>query len=326
MSKTKTVQFPKKIKSSKVSNIFGEFKKATIKNLSEEFYKSRSEEFSNELKKIKTEEFPLRSSLFWYYLAGTGWQGCGYQTTWALLSRNWQAPIRDKLMNKQLEYNSNMMTFYIYHYDDPNCVVNPCINCPTPSQIATGHAVWDEVEIAKWMPYIELGKIPGIWIIPSLFCGDSYGATNNTAFHDIFIPPVVIGLHPYIKAINIGSEMSKTMNVPQMARMIAVIKNAWASAGLEQRFVLVHLQCDRDGNLPIPPNADGILLETSNHPKDGNNISVTDMCTQVQKAISKCPIPIAVTETNMYCEDAKAREQSGALKQLPGVWCLPGPV
>ena len=320
MNKLKT--FPKKLKNLKTGNIFGELKSLETRSFSKESKASRGKEL---LKKIKADEFPLRSSLFWDDPQGGGWYNTGYKATWDLLSRNNNAPYRDRLINKQVQYNSNMMTYYLYHYDDPSCVVNPFVGCPDPSRIATGQVSWDDAEVNKWMPFIELGKIPGVWIIPSIFCGDSREATNNTAFHDMFLPPVMQALHPYIRAINLGSEMSKTMNVHQMERMIAVIKNAWIVAGLAPRFVLVHLQCDREGNLPIPSNADGIMLETSNHPKDGCDISVRDMCCQVQKAISKCPIPILVTETNIFCENQRAREQVRGLRNVQGIWCLPGP-
>ena len=321
MSRTKAGRFPRKIKKSKAGNIFGELKPLSIKGFPEESKTSRGKELLDAIKSVKADEFPLRSSLFWHDSQSGG---DGYKCTWELLSRNLDAPTRDRLLNKQVQYNSNMMTFYLYDFGAPPCIVNPFVGCPDPKTIATGQVTWDEAEIAKWMPYIELGKIPGIWIIPSFFCGDRREATNNTAFHDMFIPPVAQALHPYIKAINLGSEMSKTMNIQQMERMISVIKASWIVAGLAPRFVLVHLQCDREGNLPVPSNADGIMLETSNHPK--NYRDANDLCNEIRKAVAKCPVPILVTETYIFCEEDRSRRNVREIAKIPNAWCLPGPV
>jgi len=266
-----------------------------------------------------TNPFPLRSSLFWKDLTTNE-----YHSTWELLKRNWDSGKRARLLEKQIEYNCNFLTFYLYHFDDPNCPVNPFVGCPDPKTIAAGKAQWDWGEIAKWMPYLQLGLNPDIWIVPSIFCGDSREATNNTAFHDMFLPTLVQAIHPYIKALNLGSEMSKTMNKAQMERMIWRVKESWKAAGLAEKPVGVHLQCDGEGNLPTPGNADFIMLETSNHPK--NYRDPADICEEIKKAVAKCPKFVLVTETYIFCEEARAREQTRAIAQVPGVWALPGPV
>jgi len=266
--------------------------------------------------------FPLRSSLFWKDPQGGG-KYDGYKSTWELLKKNWDTATRERLINKQVQYGSNFLSFFLYHYDDQDCVVNPFVGNPTPAQIATGNIIWDWAEINKWLPFLELGKDPNLWIVPSLFCGDSKGATGNTAFHDMFIPPIAQAIHPLVKAINIGSEMSKTMSKAQMERMISVVKNAWTSAGQTQKPVGVHLQCDKEGNLPVPANADFIMLETSNHPKDYREPS--DICAEIKKVVAKCPVPILVTETYIFCEEQKARNQTKEIAKIPNVWGLPGP-
>lgn len=265
--------------------------------------------------------FPLRSSLFWHDSQGGGWEGTGYKATWELLHRGFNQAYRDRLLNKQVEYGCNFLTFYLYHYDDPNCNINPFVGCPGPTAIATGKAIWDWAEINKWLPYLELGKNPDLWIVPTLFCGDSKGATLNTAFHDMFIPPIVQAIHPLVKAINIGSEMSKTINKAQMERMINVVKNSWKAAGQVEKPVGVHLQCDREGNLPIPVNADFIMLQTSNHPKNFND----NIVTEIEKVVAKCPTFVLVTETYIFCEEARAKKQVRDIASIPNVWCLPGP-
>lgn len=269
--------------------------------------------------------FPLRSSIFWKDSQGGGWEGTGYKSTWELFKRNWDIDTRARLISKQMEYNSNFLTFYLYHYDDPNCVINPFVGCPSPAQIATGAVTWDWTEIAKWMPYITLGEDPNIWIVPTILCGDSREATNNTAFHDMFIPPVVRAIHPYIKGINIASEASKTMNVAQMERMIKVVKDSWLLPPvMEPKFVGVHWQWNRRDRLPS--NADFLMYEFRFHPKDGDRFSIEEVVDEAKTVIANSPIPVLFTELGIFCEGRRARDQSRALSQLAGCYAIPGPI
>jgi hypothetical protein len=65
------------------------------------------------------------------------------------------------------------------------------------------------------------------------------------------------------------------------------------------------------------------MLETSNHPKDYREPA--DICAEIKKAIAKCPVPVLVTETYIYCEEQKARNQTKEIAKIPNVWGLPGP-
>ena len=275
------------------------------------------------LENIKKEEpliFPLRSSLFWKSNMLDGYEGSHYASTWGFFCRAWNAKIRDEAIDKQTQYDSNMMTFYLYHYDDPNCVVNLFKGCPDPKTIASGNFEWDDTEVNKWAPYIVMGADPRIWLIPTLFCGDSKEATNNTKFHEVFLNALLPFLDPYIKAINIASEATKTMSVRQMENLISLCKSI-----LPNKYVGAHIQCNEQGNFLRPGNADFIMLETSNRPKNGNDRSIASFTDEITKAIAKCPAPMMITETNIFCEDPRARAQSRAFSLLNGVYALPGP-
>lgn len=261
--------------------------------------------------------FPLKSALFFYDEVDRK-----YEATWKLLCRGWDSAKRQRCLQKQIEYGSNFITYYLYHYDDPDCRVSPFVGNPSPADIVAGKMVWDWVEIAKWWPYLELGKLPGVWNVPTLFCGDSREATNNTAFHKAFIPPVVQSIHPYISGLNITSEASKTMSTAQMEAMIDVIRQAWTAAGQEQRFVGVHWQWN--GRDRLPANADFLMYEFSWHPGTGLEKSVENVVDEAQRIVKASTLPVLFQEIAIESEATRAREQSRALR-IPGSYMLPGP-
>ncbi|MFA5430100.1 MAG: hypothetical protein WC329_02955 [Candidatus Omnitrophota bacterium] len=262
--------------------------------------------------------FPLRSSLFWYDNVDRK-----YESTWPLLCDNWDANKRMRCLQKQIEYGCNTLTYFLYHFDDSGCRVSPLIGNPKPEDIAAGNLNWDWTKIAAWWPYFELGNLPGICLIPTLFCGDSRRATNNTAFHRAFIPPVVQSIHPYITGINIASEASKTMSTAQMEAMIEVVIAAWKAANLPRKFVGVHLQWN--GRDRLPANADFLMYEFSWHPGEGHKHSVDDVINEAKRIIAASPLPVLFQELTIECETEIAREQSRALVGLPDVYMIPGP-
>jgi hypothetical protein len=229
-----------------------------------------------------------------------------------------------RCLQKQIEYGCNTLTYFLYHFDDPECRVSPLIGNPTPEDIAAGNLNWDWTKIAAWWPYFELGSLPGICLVPTLFCGDSRRATNNTTFHKAFIPPVVQSIHPYITGINIASEASKTMNTAQMENMIQVIRDAWTAAQLPQKFVGVHWQWN--GRDRLPANADFLMYEFSWHPKDGLQKSVADVVAEAKRIIAASPLPVLFQELTIECETEIARAQSRALRDLQGAYMVAGPM
>jgi len=262
-------------------------------------------------------EFPLRSSLFWYDNAERK-----YESTWGLLCRNWNAAKRARLIQKQIDYNVNFITYYLFHAGDKNCIVNPFVGNPTAKQVVAGQAAWDWAEIEWWMPYLRLGEIPGVWCVPTLFCGDDGATTTNTAFHDIFIPPIVTALHPYIDGINIASEANKTMSVALQERVIRVIKAAWKTAKQPEKFIFTHLQGLKS---KIPAGA-VLLYQFSWHPKDGTSKSVAEVVSEGKKALAKYPYT-CFQEMTIECETPIARAQARGLRDMAGgSYMLPGPV
>ncbi|MFA7212139.1 MAG: hypothetical protein WC110_11910 [Bacteroidales bacterium] len=271
-----------------------------------------------ELKSKQAGEFPLRSSLFWYDNVVNK-----YESTWPLLSANWDSVKRTRCLQKMIDYNCNFITYFLYHFDDPRCKVSPYVGCPSPADIAGGKAVWDWAKIGDWWKYLTLGTLPGVWCVPTLFCGDSREATNNTAFHRAFIPPVVTALHPYVDGFNIASEASKTMSVAQMEAVIQVIRNAWTAAGQAQKYVIVHWQWN--GFDRLPNNADALLYEFSWHPKDGRSKSVAETVAEAKRIIAASRLPVLFHEITIESESKEARAQAQVIRNLPGAFMIPGP-
>ena len=265
---------------------------------------------------IDPKDFPLRSSLFLYDKVEKK-----YDATWGLLCDNWNAAKRDRVIQKQIEYNCNFITYYLFHAGDPNCVVNPFVGCPTAQQVVEGQCTWDWAKIERWMPFLRLGEIPGVWCVPTLFCGDDGATCNNTTFHDAFIPIIATSLHPYIDGINIASEANKTMSVAMQERVINVIKNAWKAAGQKEKFIFTHLQ----GLNTQVPNGAVVLYQFSWHPKYGTTKSVKDVVREGQQALAKYPYTL-FQEMTIECETLIARQQSKALVKLPGCYMRPGPI
>ena len=223
------------------------------------------------------------------------------------------------MQNKQVQYGSKAMTFFIYHAGDPRCPVNPFIGCPNAAQVMAGQNTPDMVELNRWTGLLQPGLAPHVYLVPTMFCGDDGATTNNTAFHEFFLPAALWWLDKYSVAYNIASEANKTMSVIQMQNMIAFMKKH------TNKPIGVHLQWDRKSNLP--GNADFLMYEFSWHPKDGNNYSVQNVITEAAEVMTKSPMPVWFQEMNCYPESVMAKAQSAAILQnFPQCAGLPGPI
>ena len=264
----------------------------------------------NQLKSLCPSDFPLSASLFYTKANGQP------RATWDYLARDGVGEVA-QLQKKQLEYGSKAMTFIIYNMVDPNeNPVNPFKGSPTAAQVMAGQNQPDFAELARWEPLLNIGKDPHVYFIPCLFCGDDAATTNNTAFHEFFLPGAIAWLNPYSKAYLISTEASKSMNTQQMFNMVAFIKR------FTDKPVGVHLQWNRKS--PLAANLDFLAYETKYNPWDGANYSVEETIAEVQDAITKCPIPLYWMEGDIYAESQLARQKARRAKEI-GCWGLPGP-
>jgi len=264
---------------------------------------------------FKASEFPLRQSLFW---SNEG----QLDSTWGWLSRNF-IPKTEKMYGKLADYGVNTMTFAVYA-PGGETPVNLWKNDASPNMIHAGAEV-DEAEVARWQGMLELGKVPGINLIPTLFFGDDPGITQNKAFLNWFIPAATRFLLPYSRAIILVCEGEKTMSVHDMAEGILLSKRSMLLSD-KQIPVGVHLS---SGNVPalLPSEADFYACEFPWHPvTQAESVSIEDCLKEAKRVIACSPVPVLFIEDDAYCESPRARGLSRELAKLDGCYCLPGPV
>ena len=259
-------------------------------------------------------DFPLRASLFWM-------DGKRVRSTWDYLARD-KKHLVNKLVQKQTEYRSNCMTFLLFNMVDPNeSPVNPFVGCPTAKQVMAGRNQVDWPEVERWRGLVDVGRVPGIYLIPCLFCGDDRGTTRNEAFHDYFLPAAVQFFRPYSRAFIISIEASKSMDVALQTRMIRRVK---AAMPFDPCPVGVHNQGVR-----ISPEADFLAYEFSWHPGDGDRQSVQAVVDEARRVMTQYPKWVWFQEMNLNPEGGRARAQARALRDMasrdPRIVGLPGP-
>jgi len=242
-------------------------------------------------------------------------------STWSWLSRNFTGNA-EKMYGKLADYGVNTMTFAIYS-PGGDFPVNPWKNDASPAEIMKGAEV-DEVELARWRGLLELGKLPGVNLIPTIFFGDDPGITQNKAFLNYFLPPITQFLLPYSRAIILVCEGEKSMSVHDMADGVILIKKAMAFSE-KQIPVGVHLS---SGNVPamLPSEADFYAMEFPWHPvTQAESVSIEDCLKEAKRVIACSPVPVLFIEDDAYCESPRARGLSRELAKLDGCYCLPGP-
>lgn len=283
--------------------------------------------------------FPLRASLF--YKRPNGQPG----STWDYLARDTVNQTQE-VINKQVEYNSNCMTSLIFNMVDPNeHPVNPFVGNPTAAQIMAGQNMIDMAEIVRWHPLINWGKDPNLWFIPTWFCGDDRATTNNTAFHEWFLPGAIPFIDQYADAHNICIEASKSLNIQQQVNLINFMRR------FTSKPIGVHNQ-----GWNIAPNADFLMYEFSWNPWNafrvaqmkskgfavspeqenilavnaGDNHTIAEVISEAKKVLDHYPKYVWFQEMNIYPECQRAREQAEAIrdyaKSEPRIIGLPGPV
>ena len=284
------------------------------------------EEMSLLLKDV-IDDLPLQSSLF-YMLNG---QPHG---TWDFLARDAIGNV-GALLAKQVEYKCNLMTYMCYNMVDPNvAVVNPFKGCLKPAEImkrvySMQDPGYDDAELNRWAKLLMMGEQPGVYIVPTFFCGDDAATTRNEGFVNFFTGQVIRGLYDCSFAFNISSEASKTMDRGRIERAVANCKAAFNyDPILPPKPITVHLQWNcRD---TLPSNIDFLTYEFNKNPWDGCQYSVADVTAEAERVLKAYEGYVWFQELAVHCESARARELSRAIRDLakryPRIVGLPGPV
>jgi hypothetical protein len=284
----------------------------------------------NRLKGFQPNEFPLGQSLF--YWTGDNNNKANAKSTWNWLARDMTDAQRQQMYVKLAEYKDQScrpswaMAFMIFNMVAKENLVNPFLGCPTAAQImASGGGQPDNAELNNWRRHLELGKVPGVNLIPCLYCGDDAATLQNADFIAYFTPLAVQFLAPYSKAICICSEPPKSVNKQWQESVIGIVKNKLAWIGRSYIPVVTHLQGDQI-KTDLPSNTDAVLYQFSGDPWKAHGRSVEDVRAEGARALAMCPVPLAFFELGVYCEGPAIREQTRALRDLPGCGMLPGPV
>jgi hypothetical protein len=284
----------------------------------------------NRLKGFQPSEFPLGQSLFWW--DGDNNNKANAQSTWDWLARDWDDAKRNRMYNKLAQYKDQSCrpswtaVFMIFNMvDKEHGMVNPFFGCPTAAEImASGGGQPDNAELERWKQRLELGKTPGVNLIPCLYCGDDADTLKNTAFINYFTPLAVQFIAPYSKAICICSEPPKNINKAGQELITNLCKTTLAFIGRLDIPVVTHLQGTQI-QTDLPANADAVLYQFKDNPWQAHGRSVEDVKSEGAWALANCPVPLGFFELGVYCESQRVREQTRALASLPGCGMLPGP-
>jgi hypothetical protein len=288
----------------------------------------------NRLKSFQASEFPLGQSLFWWQSEpfGNNNDNNDAQSTWNWLARDMTDAKRQKMYARLQMYKdmsnrpSWTMVFMVFNMVAKENMVNPFLGCPNAAQIvASGGGQPDNAELEKWKHLLELGKTPGINLIPCLYCGDDAATLQNTAFINYFTPLAVQFLAPYSKAICICSEPPKSINKAGQELIINLCKTTLAFMGRSDIPVVTHLQGDQI-KTDLPSNADAVLYQFKSNPWNAHDRSAEDVKAEGAWALRACPVPLGFFELGVYNESDRIREQTRALASLPGCGMLPGPL
>lgn len=288
----------------------------------------------NRLKGFQPDEFPLGQSLFFWQSDpfGNNNNNADAKCTWNWLARDMTDAQRQKMYARLQMYKdmskrpSWAIAFMIYNMVAKENMVNPFLGCPTAAEIvASGGGQADNAELEKWKHLLELGKTPGVNLIPCLYCGDDRTTLLNTAFINYFTPLAVQFLAPYVKAICVCSEPPKSIDKAGQELIINLCKTTLAFIGRSDIPVVTHLQGTQIVT-DLPSNADAVLYQFKSDPWTAHGRSVEDVKAEGAWALATCPVPLGFFELSVYCEGPGVLAQTRALASLPGCGMLPGPI
>lgn len=251
-------------------------------------------------------------------------------STWDLLDKKKNRV--DTIIRKQTEYGSKLMTFLCFNMVEPDVnPVNPFLGNPTVPELKTrfysmGDVGWDQVEVDRWQKVLSVGENPGIYLVPTIFCGDDRASTRDKAFVDWYIPIIVRSLYKQSAAYNLITEASKSWNRSEIEYAVSVAKAAFdREPRLSPKPIFVHQQGVDIGN-----NADGLMYEFSKNPWDAKEYSVSDVINELKLVLKIYPGMVWAQELAVLCEEDWAKKLSRAIRNLaytePRIIGLPGPV
>jgi hypothetical protein len=273
---------------------------------------------------LKTDDaFPLPASLFFM-------DGNTPGSTWNLLARDKKGQV-NTLVDKQTEYGSKLMTFMCFNMVDPSeNVVNPFVGSPTVAELkkrfySMGDVGWDQDEVNRWIGIISVGAKPGVYLIPTIYCGDDKVTTRDQEFVDWYTPIVIRAMYPYSAGFNLISEASKSWSTSEIDYVGLVAKKAFnIEPKVTPKPIFVHQQ-----GVNVGSNADGLMYEFKKNPWKANEYSVSDVINELKSVLNSYPNIIWPQELAVTCEESWARNMSRAIRELaktePRIIGLPGP-
>ena len=270
-----------------------------------------------------SDQFPLPASLFMM-------NGNRPESTWDLFDKNRNRV--DIIIRKQTEYGSKLMTFLCWNMVEPdNNPINPFIGNPTVKELKQrfykmGDVGWDQAEVSRWKSVLSMGANPGVYLVPTIFCGDDRESTRDKEFVDWYVPIVIRALYSTSAAYNLISEASKSWDRSEIEYAVSVAKAAFdIEPKLAPKPVFVHQQ-----GTDIGSKADGLMYEFKKNPWNANEYSGDEVINELRHVLSVYPKYVWPQELAVLCEKDWARDFSRRIRELaktePRIIGLPGPV
>jgi hypothetical protein len=267
-----------------------------------------------------TESMIVRNSLFWIYsgkdTANVKWMLRAGNTTyasWLLCGDGVTKAQRTAYIKWCKKYNLNTILL---------CLNNEgYMSLFKPKRYMQE---WDDARIDVTSSFILECKANGLlvaivfWDNPEDKSGKYYPILSRPdAVHAQFVEIVCNALNPYTDLYLIGCESSRYRSLAWVEAAIAFTKQH--SGGI---LVGDHQQSKR-----VASGAQFWCYETSNHPANGDSVSVNAMVQEVRVLVSSARgVPIWVGEHNLNILGKRSIEQARGIAAIDGVYGVDGPM
>jgi hypothetical protein len=161
--------------------------------------------------------------------------------------------------------------------------------------------------------------IPGAKYDPLWRCPDS--------LHDAFIDLVCPAINDYVDLFVVDCEGNRGRSEAWVEKRMARIKAACPGKLCGSHEQNVGWKNGKPYmTRRVSNNADFWILETSNHPDNGDNVSVATMVQEVECLVANAHgVPVIVGEHNTNILGTRSREQARAIIKIDGVYGCDGP-